>query len=350
MSDGLPLSELKVIAPNLKRRLSGVTSTVIRLVPLQARSFPIRATGPGLPADVPTIPLASCFVLPRNRWRVWHARRNTEMALGLVLRVLFRRKLKLLFTSAAQRQHTGFTKSLIARMDGLIATTGKAASYLDHPSSVIMHGVDTTVFFPTDDQAALKAHLGFGAGPLIGCFGRIRHQKGTDVFVDALCRLLPDHPDVQAVILGRALPKEQGFLDELKSRISAAGLSSRVHFRGEVEWQEVVAHYRALDLYIAPQRWEGFGLTPLESMASGVPVLATRVGAFDEIVVPGLTGEIVPIGDIDALAEAMMRWLGDPAKLAAARLDCRAHVTGNFAIEGEAGRIIEVYERLLANT
>ncbi|MDJ0857725.1 MAG: glycosyltransferase family 4 protein [Dinoroseobacter sp.] len=350
MNDPLPISEVKAIAPNLKRRLSGVTSTIVRLVPLQAQTFPIRAAGPGLPQDVPHIPLARCFTLPRNRWRVWHARRNTEMALGLILRSVFRRKLKLLFTSAAQREHTGFTKSLIARMDGLIATTGKAASYLEHPATVIMHGVDTEVFAPAQDQLALKAELGFGPGPLIGCFGRIRHQKGTDVLVDALCGLLPTHPAAEAVILGRAVPKEQAFLDDLKTKLAEAGLSDRVHFKGEVAWEQVVTHYRALDLYIAPQRWEGFGLTPLESMASGVPVLATPVGAFDEIIAPGVTGEILPIGDVGALAEAMARWLEDPERLAAARPACRAHVVDNFRIEGEAARIIEVYERLLGDT
>lgn len=350
MSDPVSFSDLKVIAPNLKKRLSGVTSTIVRLVPLQAQNYPIRATGPGLPDDVPHIPLTQCFWLPRDRWRVWHARRNTEMALGLILRGIFRRKLKLLFTSAAQRHHTGFTKSLIGKMDGLIATTGKAASYLDHPATVIMHGVDTRVFEPAPDQAALKAELGFGPGPLLGCFGRIRHQKGTDVFVEALCRILLDHPEAQAVILGRALPKEQSFLDDLTAKIDAAGLSDRVHFKGEIPWNDVVAHYRALDLYIAPQRWEGFGLTPLEAMASGVPVLATPVGAFDEIIAPDVTGEILPIGDVDALAAAMSRWLGDPARLTAARPACRAHVVENHAIEGEAARIIEVYERLLADS
>ncbi|MFN3526833.1 MAG: glycosyltransferase family 1 protein, partial [Paracoccus sp. (in: a-proteobacteria)] len=94
-----------VIAPNLKRRLSGVTATVVRLIPVQARMIDIRATGPGLPPDLPHIPLARAACMPRDRWRVWHARRNTEMALGLILRHVLRRKYRLLFTSAAQRHH-----------------------------------------------------------------------------------------------------------------------------------------------------------------------------------------------------------------------------------------------------
>ena len=98
-----------VIAPNLKRRLSGVTATIARLVPLQVQWIDIAATGPGLPEDIPHIPLGRLLFLSRRRLRVWHARRNTEMLLGLILRGLFRLKLKLLFTSASQRAHTGYT-------------------------------------------------------------------------------------------------------------------------------------------------------------------------------------------------------------------------------------------------
>ncbi|MGB5870728.1 MAG: glycosyltransferase family 1 protein, partial [Albidovulum sp.] len=140
------IREVEVIAPNLKRRLSGVTATVVRLVPLQAQRIGIVTTGPGLPDDLPHIPLGRLFFLPRDRWRVWHARRNTEMALGLILRHLFRRRLRMLFTSAAQRHHKPFTRWLIRQMDGVVATSPQAASYLEVKARVVMHGVDTDTF------------------------------------------------------------------------------------------------------------------------------------------------------------------------------------------------------------
>ena len=85
--------------------LSGVTATVARLLPVQARSIGIAATGPGLPAHVPRVPLGSVLAMSGRKRRVWHARRNTEMALGLVLRHVLRKRLKLVFTSASQRRH-----------------------------------------------------------------------------------------------------------------------------------------------------------------------------------------------------------------------------------------------------
>lgn len=124
---------IEVIAPNLKRRLSGVTATIARLVPVQARLIGIAATGPGLPADLPHLPLWRLPFLPRDRWRVWHARRNTEMLLGIALRHLLRRRLKLLFTSASQRRHTGYTRWLIGRMDALVATSRRTAPISSGP-------------------------------------------------------------------------------------------------------------------------------------------------------------------------------------------------------------------------
>lgn len=337
-----------IVAPNLKRRLSGVTATVVRLIPVQARMIDIRATGPGLPADVPHIPLMRAATLPRDRWRVWHARRNTEMALGLILRRLLRRRYRLLFTSAAQRRHTGFTRWLIRQQDALIATSPQAASYLERPATVILHGVDTDVFHPAPDRAALRARLGLDPDAvLIGCFGRIRAQKGVDLLVQAGLELLPSRPRVQIIFTGRITPDNRTFADDLQARIKAAGLDGRIRFLGELPWDQVIAHYQALDLFAAPARWEGFGLTPLEAAACAVPTVAARVGAYEALIRDGQTGSLVPKDDAPALTAALARWLDDDAGRAAAGQAARAHVTANHAIEGEARAIVDVYRSLL---
>lgn len=343
------LREIEVIAPNLKRRLSGVTATIVRLVPLMARDIAIAATGPGLPENLPHVPLWWLPFLPRDRVRVWHARRNTEMLAGLVLRILFRRRLKLLFTSASQRKHTGYTKWLISRMDGVVATSARTAAYLERPAEVILHGIDIQAFSPAVDRAAVRRRLGLPEGALIlGCYGRIRTQKGTDVFVDAALAALARHPQAVAVVMGRATAEHQGFLDGLKARVAAAGMADRVLFPPEVTVSEIADWYRVLDLFVAPQRWEGFGLTPLEAMACGVPTVATRVGAFEELVEDGVTGTLVPAGDSTAMTEAVNRWLDDPEGLARAAAAALNRARTRFPIEGEAAALITVYRRLLA--
>ena len=338
---------IEVIAPNLKKRLSGVTSTVIRLVPVQAKSIGIVATGPGLPDDLPHLPLWRVALLPRDRWRVWHARRNTEMLMGLFLRHVLRRRFRLLFTSASQRRHSGYTKWLISKMDGLVAVSQKSAAYLKHPSTVILHGIDTADFTPPADKSAVRARLGLPDARLIGCFGRIRAQKGTDLFLDAMIALLPEHPATHAVVLGRATAEHREFLAAQKARVADAGLADWVHFPPEVPPDRVAEYYQALDLFVAPQRWEGFGLTPLEAMACGVPVVATDVGAFSEMLDPPRIGTLVARDDREALIAGVRTVLEAGNDLEAAGQVGRAHVEAHFGIGREAQALIAVYRSLL---
>ncbi|WP_428030652.1 glycosyltransferase family 4 protein [Ancylobacter sp.] len=347
-------ARLEVVAPNFKRRLSGVTSTLERVLPYQARSLGIAAFGPGLAASVPRIGVAALrhfWRRPARRpFRIWHARRNVEMLAGLVLRDVLRMKLALVFTSASQRWHKRWSRFLISRMDAVIATSEKTAGYLQRPSTVIHHGIDVDSFAPAPDKPGARRAVGTpGDLRMIGCFGRIRAQKGTDVFVDALIRVLPDHPGWGGVVLGRATGAHTAFFAEQRAKVEKAGLAERILFPGEVATSDIARWYRALDLYVAPQRWEGFGVTPLEAMACAVPVIATRVGAFDELVVEGRTGAIVPPGDVDAMAAAVEAFLQlDDAAAAAVAAASRRHVVETHTIEVEAQQINAVYETLWA--
>lgn len=350
MSQNIPEDPL-VIAPNLKRRLSGVTASIARLIPFQARMIPIVATGPGLPATLPHIPLWRAATLPRDRWRVWHARRNVEMTLGILLRDVLRRRYRLLFTSASQRVHSRYSKWTISKMDALVATSAKGAAYLDHPATVIHHGIDTDSFAPPEDRAALRARLGLPVDQLlVGCYGRIRAQKGTGDFVQAMLGVLPARPGVTALVMGRATASHQDYLKDLRRQVEAAGLGERILFLPEVPVDRMADWYGALDLYVAPQRWEGFGLTVLEAFACGVPVVATRVGAFEELIAEPATGTLVPREDAGALRDAVARWLDAPAELAAAGGAARAHALAHHGIAAEAEALVEVYRELLART
>jgi mannosyltransferase len=340
------VNDIQVIAPNFKRRLSGVTATIVRLVPVQSKRINIVATGPGLPEHIPHVPVWRVPFLQRKR-RVWHARRNTEMLAGLALKHIFRQPLKLLFTSASQRKHSGYTKWLISQMDGIVATSAKTASYLEWPCEVILHGIDLTDFTPIDTaaRATLRQKMNLPNTKIIGCFGRIRAQKGTDLFIDTFIEMAKTDDDLSAVVLGRALPKDQEFLDGLKVKIAQNNLSDRVIFPDEVPVDQIADWYRVLDLYIAPQRWEGFGLTPLEAMACGVPVVATDVGAFSEIVRADV-GQIVPIGEVAPMVAAAQHFLSaDQENLSRA---ARAHVETHFRLEREANALVDIYKKLLS--
>ena len=282
----------------------------------------------------------------RARPLIWHARRNDEMIAGLALRALGW-PLKLLFTSAAQRHHTWLTRWLIRNMDAIIATSPLSASYLTREATVVMHGVDTDRYAPPADRAAAFAESGLPGRYAIGCFGRVRAQKGSDVFVEAMCRLLPRYPDFTAIIVGAVVPEQLAFAGELKRKIEAAGLQSRIIITGELPIEDVVRWYQRLTIYAFTSRNEGFGLTLIEAMSAGAALGAARAGAAEFVVEDGVTGVLTPPGDADALAATREPLMRDPAAAAAMGGRARQRVVDKFSLDAEAGAIAKVYRALI---
>jgi len=224
--------DLELIVPNLHRRYSGVTATNRMVAPKLAKLFRAAWFGTDAPDGIARMGVGDLLKLWRRaRPLIWHARRNDEMIVGVLLRLLGW-PLKLVFTSAAQRHHTWITRWLISRMDAIIATSVISASYLKREATIVLHGVDTDTYAPPSDRAAAFAESGLPGRYAIGCFGRVRAQKGSDVFVDAMLRLLPRYPDFTAVMVGAITVDQTGFANDLKKRIEAAGLTSRRYSAG----------------------------------------------------------------------------------------------------------------------
>src|SRR6202171_3904410 len=187
--ENISAGNLQLIVPNLHRRYSGVTATNRMVAPKLARMFRAAWLGPDAPDGIVRIGAAGLLRLWRRRDAlIWHARRNNEMIAGVLLRTLGW-PLKLVFTSAAQRHHTWITRWLIWRLDAVIATNDISASFLKRDATVIPHGVDTKLYKPPVDRAAAFAQAGLPGRYAIGCFGGMGALKGSDVFVEAMCRL-----------------------------------------------------------------------------------------------------------------------------------------------------------------
>src|SRR6202163_1787865 len=337
---------LQLIVPNLHRRYSGVTATNRMVAPKLAQLFRAGWFGSDAPDGIARIAVADLAKLWRRRTPlIWHARRNNEMIAGVLLRSLGW-PLKLVFTSAAQRHHTWITRWLINRMDAIIATNDISASFLKREATVIPHGVDTDVYAPPADRTVAFAQTGLPGRYAIGAFGRVRAQKGSDVFVEAMCRLLPRYPDFSAVIVGASVPEQQGFANGLKTRIAGAGLQSRIVIAGEVAIEEVQRWYQRLTIYAFTSRNEGFGLTLIEAMSAGSALVASRAGAAELVVEEGVTGILTPPGDVDALVAALEPLMRDPASAAKMGERARARVLEKFSLDAEAAAIAEVYRAL----
>ena len=335
-----------VIAPNLNKRWSGVTSTIFGLLPLQSKQIDIVAFGYNIPKGIRSITLFEILRLSKDHQFVWHSRRNIEMLLGIILKFIVQPKMKLIFTSAAQRDHSRYTKWLICKMDRVIATSEKAGKYLDVSHDIIMHGIDTEKYVPTTDKRSVRAKLGLPEGLLVGCFGRVRYQKGIDVFVKSMIETCKLHPEAHGIICGKVTADNQKYTEDLKRLIEQEGLEQKIIFLGEQPTENLPLLFRSLDIYIAPQRWEGFGLTPIEAMSSGVPVIATRAGVFEEMVIPNKNGYIVEYEDSDAITTYLSDLLYNDTLRKEMSEQARARVVNDFNINKEANSLINMYREI----
>jgi mannosyltransferase len=345
--ENISADNLQLIVPNLHRRYSGVTATNRMVAPKLAKLFRAAWLGRDAPEGIARMGMADLAKLWRRRTSlIWHARRNNEMIVGVLLRSLGW-PLKLVFTSAAQRHHSWITRWLINRMDAIIATSDISASFLKRDATVIPHGVDTDRYAPPLNRAAAFAQTGLPGRYAIGCFGRVRAQKGTDVFVDAMCRLLPRFPDFTAIVVGGITPEQTAFANALRKRIEAAGLQSRIVITGELPIEEVQRWYQRLTIYAFTSRNEGFGLTLIEAMSVTAALVASRAGAAELVVEDGVTGALTPPGDVDALVAALEPLMRDPALANEMGARGRARVLAKFSLDAEASRIAEVYRALV---
>ena len=344
--------ELEVVIPNLSLRYSGGTAVNRTIAPLIAQRCRAAWFGPDRPEGIAGLRLRDLLMLrfrqPKTHaFRIFHARRNVEMLVGLVLKGLGFR-FKLIFNSAAQRRHSRYTRFLISRMDAIIATSEIAASFLERDSTVILHGIDVETYAPPADRLAAFAETGLPGKYGVGVFGRVRKQKGVDLFVEAMCRLLPKYPDFTAVVIGLTTADNRPFLEKLKQQVAAAGLEDRIRFLGELPIEEVPLWYKRIAIYVFASRVEGFGLTMLEAMAAGNAVVATRAGAAEIVIKDGDSGVLAPTGDMEALVASIEPLMRDPERAARIGERARAVVVDRFSRDREADEISAVYRQVWA--
>lgn len=345
------LRDAETVLVNLHRSYAGVAATMRALLPAQQAIQPtaiIDRAKMGLPG---TIPLSQVMRYgwtrpPSGLRRVWHARRAPEQIVGLILKHILRQPWTIIYTSPSPRRHGWIWRTAVGRADAIVSVTRHSASFLERCDAVIPHGVDTSEFVPTQDREAAWREGGLPGRFGIGIFGRVRPSKGTDLFVEAMCATLPRHPEYTAIITGLTKPSDATFRERLIQRIRNAQLEDRIIFLGDLDFPEIKRWYQRISLCVAIPRSEGFGLTPLEAMASGAPALTSSEGCFPDLIKDGVNGMRVPTGDLDAVIEALDTLLEDPIRLAQMGRSAREIVLRQWSITNEAAALQTLYDKV----
>ncbi len=199
---------------------------------------------------------------------------------------------------------------------------------------VVPNGVDTERYAPVG-RAAARSRLSLADGPLAVCVGRLSQQKGQDVLLSAWPAVRSAVPGSGLVLVG------EGAWRERLAALAGEGVSLVGNAADPRDW------YAAADVVVAPSRWEGMALVPLEAGSSGRSVVMTDVTGARETVPPGC-GAVVPVDDTSALAEALASRLGDVVRADEEGAALRRHVRTHYGLEATASALAQVYDEVLS--
>ncbi len=199
--------------------------------------------------------------------------------------------------------------------------------------ALVPSGVDIDRFRP-DGPAEPKGHR-----PRLLTVGRLVERKGFEDVIAAL----PSIPEAELVVIG-GNHGDEPYAARLRHLAAQLGVADRVRLTGPVAAADMPRWYRSADLLVTAPWYEPFGLTPLEAMACGVPVVASAVGGLADTVVAGVTGDLVPARNPRALGLAVRRLLGDRMQRLSYAAASADRARQSYAWDRIALRLTALYE------
>ncbi|MFI5005820.1 MAG: glycosyltransferase [Solirubrobacterales bacterium] len=242
-----------------------------------------------------------------------------------------------------KRHHFLIDRALAPATTRLVAVSGQVRDFYEARGvgrgrwQVVYNGVDAHPG-PARGRGAARRELGLPAdAPVVALIGRLVPAKAPDVFLRAVAQAALRVPTLSALIVG-----DGPLRAELEGEAQRLGLAGRVVFLGVRK--DVPELLSGLDAVLFSSVREGFSLTMLEAMAAGVPVIATEVGGTPELITHGRTGLLVPPGQPEQLAQALVGLLLDPAGAAAIRAAARKSVEERFSLSSMVEAHAQIYE------
>lgn len=208
---------------------------------------------------------------------------------------------------------------------------------------VISNGVDTSLFTPAPRDEGLAARLNLGGEPLVGFVGEARLKKGLAILLSAFARVAAKfNPTPRLVFIGGARPEATDMLRVFRGQSPGVPISLIPY----TAHADLPGLYNLLDVLVLPSLRDGLPNALLEGMACGRAIVASAAGGIPDAAQHGTNSLLVPPGDGDALAEAILTLLRQPEKRAALGQAARETVSRDFTPARELAANLELYARL----
>jgi glycosyltransferase involved in cell wall biosynthesis/LmbE family N-acetylglucosaminyl deacetylase len=224
-----------------------------------------------------------------------------------------------------------------AHRDEVVAELGPAGP----PAAVVPNVIARSLLAAAQEPADSALPGGDIPGPVVLFAGRLERRKGVPALLRAVARVTAAVPDAHFVLAGgRHSTLSEADLAALLRELPDP---SRVHLLGHVAWGELLGWYHRAAVCVLPSYYETFGMAALEPMAFGLPVVAFKAGALPEVVGDGVSGLLVPPGDVGALAAALVRRLTDADLRRTLGANARDRAADRFLLEDHFGENLDLY-------
>ena len=205
---------------------------------------------------------------------------------------------------------------------------------------VIHNGVDVESFAPAKTTAPLNQKK-----LRVGTVGELAPVKRHEDFIRVAQTICAERDDVDFIIAGEDKSRDGQNRSRIAQLIADAHLEDRVYLVG---WTEEIANLLAtFDLFVSTSESESFGMAIVEAMAAGVPVVATATDGAREVIEPDVTGRLVPVGDVDAIAKSTSELLSDPAERARLGANAQQAARQRFGLEQMVDETVRLYEEVV---
>ncbi len=233
---------------------------------------------------------------------------------------------------------------MLSKADEIIAVSDSARKFIsyftDVHSTIIPNGVDTSRFRDISREDAREI-MGFDDSPSFLYVGRLASKKGLFTLLLAFRYVKKEIPDAKLRIAGKGNLKTP-----LKSMARALGLGESIEFLGYVPDSKMNALFSSADVFVLPSSFgESFGIVILEAMASGTPVIGTRVGGIEEILGKGKYGILVPPAEPEKLSEVMIKLMKDEERRRILSKRGLKRVRSEYDWNTVAKKVIAAYEK-----
>lgn len=214
-----------------------------------------------------------------------------------------------------------------------------------HNPIVIPNGVNASIFRPLNKAALRKKHGFLQDEKIIVGVARLIPRKGIDYLIRATAKVAQHLPNLRLLIIGDGIQRA-----ELEKLILQVELAAKAQILGIVSHDQVPQYFSMADVFVIPSLYEPLGIVTIEAMACGVPVIGTEVDGIPDVIEDGKNGILVPPGDDEQLAEAIMKLLRDEDTRNRFAQEGLETVKQKFLWEIVLMRITDVYSNLIGLT